>query len=176
LPYFQTKFNLGAMGVLPLVFILILVGCFAAFFFWHWLFAKFISHQRTRVILTGIAIFFTIPVAYYVVTGAIMLWLVYTPKRDFDQEDWLADKAERYQMADDIIESKMLLGIDTMAVKQLLGEPSWRGDSVWHSNGANSWHYDMGSGGAGLGFTFHHLHVKFANDKVDSVYHITIDD
>jgi hypothetical protein len=164
------------MDIMPLVYIIILAACFAAFFFWRWLFGRFIMHQRTRAILTGIAIFFTIPLAYFGIIAATVLWIDYEPKKDFDKEEWLSKKADRYQMAESIIESKMLLGIDTGAVKQLMGEPSWRSDTVWRSNDSNSWHYDMGSGASGLGFTFHYLNLRFRNDKVDSVYYFYIND
>jgi hypothetical protein len=79
-------------------------------------------------------------------------------------------------MVDDILKSKMLYGNDTMAVKELLGEPDWRHDSVRHRQGVNIWEYDMGSGGAGLGFTFYYLNLRFRNDKVDSVYYFHFDD
>lgn len=164
------------MDITPLIFIMIYAVCVAAFFFWYWLISKYISHQRTKWILTGVAVFFTIPVAYYGVIGATMLWIVYEPKRDFDKEDWLADKTHRYQMVDDIIGSRMLYGHDTTTVKALLGEPTLRHDSVWHRQGDNSWEYDMGSGGGGLGFTFHYLNLRFRNDKVDSVYYFHFDD
>jgi hypothetical protein len=98
-----------------------------------------------------------------------MFWITYTPSRDFDTAQWLKDKEGRYQMARDIIESKMLLGKDTSQVKQILGDAA-------RGNSDSIFVYDMGFGGGGLGFMFHHLIVKFDNNKVVSVEHAKIRD
>jgi hypothetical protein len=73
-------------------------------------------------------------------------------------------------MAGDIIDSKMLIGKDTNQVRQILG------DATWGMNNDSSFVYDMGFGGGGLGFMFHHLVVKFDNNKVVSVEHAKIRD
>ena len=99
-----------------------------------------------------------------------MFWITYTPSKDFDKAEWLKDREGRFQMAGDIIESKMLLGKDTSQVKQILGDPT-RG-----MKNDNNFGYDMGFGGGGLGFMFHHLIVKFDNNKVVSVEHAKIRD
>ena len=73
-------------------------------------------------------------------------------------------------MALDLIDSKLLMGKDTNQVKQLLGDPTFG------MNNENSYIYDMGFGGGGLGFMFHHLIVKFESNKVVSVEHAKIRD
>ena len=88
-----------------------------------------------------------------------------TPAKDFDQSQWQTDKVGRFQMAGDIIKSKMLIGRDTNQVKQLLGDPTWRSDSTYQEELKNSWFYDMGMGAGGLGVVFHTLSMKFDNNK-----------
>ncbi len=83
--------------------------------------------------------------------------------------NWQTDREGRFQMAGDIIESKRLLGKDTSQVKQILGDAAW-------GNSDSTFVYDMGFGGGGLGFMFHHLIVKFDNNKVVLVEHAKIRD
>ncbi len=151
------------------VYIILLVIAVPSFFFWRWLFKQYIKDSRRRKLATWFATLIT-PFIY---AGVILLFLfgiTYTPSRSFDKSTWLADKQERFQMGDDIIENELILGKDTNQVKQILGNPTW-GDTT------QTWTYDMGSGGGGLGFLLHYLHVKFDNKgRVTSVEHLKIED
>ena len=83
----------------------------------------------------------------------------------------MTGKEGRFEMASDIIKSKMLIGKDTAQVKQILGEPAWGGDTT------KVWTYDMGFGGSGFGSLFHNLNLQLDNKgKVISVEHIKIRD
>jgi len=103
-----------------------------------------------------------------------MYWMTYTPSKDFMQQEWLSNKDERFQMADDIIESKMLIGKDTSQVKLILGNVDWSKNN-WRTDSINTWTYDMGMGG-GFGLMFNHLCVKFEKGTVISVEHIKMAD
>lgn len=105
-----------------------------------------------------------------------MFGMTYTPIKDFDKTQWLTDKESRFQMAGDIINSKMLVGKDTNQVKQILGEPTWGSNSTWRPDTTNTWTYDRGMGGGGLGFMFHNLVIKFDTGKVGAVDHAKIRD
>ncbi len=72
--------------------------------------------------------------------------MTYTPSKNFNKSQWLTDKEGRFQMASAIIESKMLIDKDTIQIKQILGEPTWGGDTT------HVWTYDMGFGGGGYVF------------------------
>lgn len=105
-----------------------------------------------------------------------MVWITYTPSQDFNKSQWLTDKEGRFQMAGDIISSKMLIGKDTNQVKQMLGEPTWGSGSTWRPDTINTWGYNMGMGGGGLGFMLHNLIIKFDKEKVVAVEHAIIRD
>jgi hypothetical protein len=141
------------------------------FFFWKWILKKYIKVAKTRKIATWLA---TLVVTPFIYLGLIILFIFlmsYTPSKKFDKPQWLADKEERFQMADDIIESKMLIGKDTNQVKQILGEPPWRDTT------ANKWTFDLGCGGGGFGFLFHYLDLHLDKKSVvTSVKHIKIRD
>lgn len=92
------------------------------------------------------------------------------PSQEFNQTKWLAAKSERFSMGDDIVTSKLLLDKDSIQVKELLGEPNMKNSTT------NSWIYDMGTGGGGLGFLIHHLSVTFEKNKVAKVDHHSVKD
>ncbi|MCC6762858.1 MAG: hypothetical protein IT252_16680 [Chitinophagaceae bacterium] len=156
------------LGLSIEVYLILIIIAVPIFFFWSWFLKKHIKVDRTRKIATWSATLIVTPIIYL---GIIMLFLfgiTYSPKRDFDKSQWLTDREGRFEMADDIISSNMLTSKDSNQVKQLLGEP------IRGSN--NTWIYDMGMGGGGLGFLFHSLIIKFENEKVITVEHATIRD
>jgi hypothetical protein len=129
----------------------------------------FIKADRTRKVTTWAITLIATPLIYFALIRLLMFWITYTPSRDFDKAQWLKDREGRFQMAGDIIESKMLLGKDTSQVKQILGDAAW-------GNCDSTFVYDMGFGGGGFGFMFHHLIVKIDNNEVVSVEHAKIRD
>jgi cbb3-type cytochrome oxidase subunit 3 len=101
----------------------------------------------------------------------IICWVVYIfslfhePNKKFDKSKWLTEQAKRYEMANDIIESRILIGKDSNQIKQLIGEPDSR------LKNSSEYYYNMGMGAGGLGFKLHSLLLKFKNGQVDSVFH-----
>lgn len=138
--------------------------------FWYWLLKKFIKEEKKRIIATWITTFAMAPVIYDGLFILLVTLWFYTPNKNFDKLEWETNTDNRFQMADDIIERKMLIDKDTSQIKLLLGEHG-RG---WTGNKPMTWTYDMGFG-KGI-FVFHHLEVRFENNKVISVEHIVIQD
>jgi hypothetical protein len=156
-------------------FILIIIAG-TTFFFWRWLLRKIIKDGQKRKIFTWFATIIFTPIIYEGLIMLLLFGITYTPSRDFDKSQWLTDKEGRFQMASDIIDSKMLIAKDTNQVKQILGEPSLGSGSNWRQDTVNAWTYDMGNGGGGLGFMFHNLVVKFDKEQVINVEHVKIRD
>ena len=152
------------------VYIVYLIIAVTTFFFCKWLFKKFIKTERTRKLTALTIALVGTPLIYLGLIRLLMFWITYTPSKDFDKSQWLIDKEGRFQMAGDIIKSKMLISRDTTEVKQILGDPTWRQNTI------NAWTYDMGMGGGGLGFLFHSLVVKFDNNRVVAVEHAEVRD
>lgn len=153
---------------LEVYFFLLCIGI-PTFFFWKWLYQKFVTDKTARTPLTWISTLITTPVLYASLALVSIFFLMREPSSDFDQAVWLTDREGRFAMGDVIVESKMLIGKDSIQLKELLGQPTWRGDTE------NLWMYDMGTGGS-LGFLFHNLSVHFENDTVDKVEHHRIND
>lgn len=158
------------------VYFILLIIAIPTFLFSRWLLKKYIKSDRTRKIATWSATFIGTPIIYVGLIMFYMFGLTYTPRRDFDKSKWLTDREGRFQMAGDIISSKMLVSKDTNQVKQMLGEPTWGSDSKWRLDTINTWTYDMGMGGGGLGFLFHYLIIKFDKENVVAVEHSKIRD
>jgi len=114
--YIPTLFGVS----IEVYFILIVLGV-PTFFIWRWLLKKFIKTDKTRKIVTWTATIVATPLIY---VGLIMLWIFsmsYHPTHDFDKEKWFADKETRYELSEDIIDSKMLIGKTKTEVRQILG-------------------------------------------------------
>jgi hypothetical protein len=153
------------------VYFILLIIAIPIFFFWRWLLKKYIKSDKTRKIATWSATLIATLVIYVGLIMFFMFGITYTPSKDFDKSQWLSDKEGRFKMAKDIISSKMLIGKDTNQVKELLGAPTWRSDTTFQAELMDSWFFDMGVGGGGLGFMFHNLIVKFDKNKVRAVEH-----
>ncbi len=83
-------------------------------------------------------------------------------QKDFDQAAWAGIKDLRYEMKDDILESKMLENKTPTEVLQLLGEPSSKiTDDIWI--------YDLGVSKAGFGWQFNDLKIYFQNNQVENI-------
>ena len=153
------------------VYFICMIIAVTTFFLSKWLLKNLITSNRTRK-FTGLTIaIIATPVIYLGLIRLLMFWITHTPSQSFDKTKWLTEKEDRFLMADDIIDSKMLINKDTNQVKQILGDPTWRSDTI------KTWSYDMGFGGGGLGFLFHNLNVKLDNEgKVISIRHVEIRD
>ena len=157
-------------GIGSEVYFILLIIAIPTFSFLQWVFKKYIKDEKKRTIATWATTIFVTPIIYVGLVIAFISWIIYTPSKYFDKSQWLTNREERFQMADDILESKMLMDKDSNQVKQILGDPDRRGDSM------REWTYGMGMGG-GFGFLFHNLKLKLDdNGKVISVEHETIND
>lgn len=58
----------------------------------------------------------------YVWFLCIMVFPVY-PHYKFDRSDWAADVSQRFKMADDVVESQMLIGLTKQQAIEILGKP-----------------------------------------------------
>ena len=133
------------------------------FFVIEWALKKPIRSGKYRVITTLGATLILTPVICVVLIHLLIFAINFEISRDFDKSTWMSNPHDRYQMADDIIGGKILIGKDSNQVKQLLG----KSDLVRAT--PQQWQYNMGMGGGGLGFMFHKLTVTFNADTVATV-------
>ena len=166
----------GVFGWSLQAYIICFLIALTSFFILKWLLRRFIDHGKKRTI---VAVATALSLSPFIYLGLIHLMLFafsYTPHRHFNKTDWEKYKEIRHQMAEDIINNKMLIGKDSFQVKDLLGEPDGRGNMNSPEKYRNSWLYEMGVGGGGLGFMFHRLIIIFDQNKIVRVEHAKIRD
>ncbi|QNH60733.1 hypothetical protein [Hymenobacter sediminicola] len=119
------------------------------------LFLVFIGLQRllkrwfpktvTRNVVATVGTLVTAPILYTVMITLWFVWASYYPKRDFDRERWRSSIETRYEMSDDIIESKMLIGKSKAEVRQLLEvKPEKREWPDFNADTSDYWRYYLG--------------------------------
>lgn len=104
------------------VFFLLILITIPLFFIFRWLFKRF-NVEKRRNLYAILATLGTLPVLYLLFVAYVFI-SVTSPdfeKIPFDQQRWQTDRAERYRMADDIIDSKLLIGKTKEEVIQTLG-------------------------------------------------------
>lgn len=146
------------------------------FFFWKRIFKSKVRTNSARRIITWAVTLISTPIIYASLIWLFIYCISYWPTKGFDKKSWLTHKSTRFEMAGDLVNRKLLIALDTIQVKDLLGVPSSVNVSDSSRNNVKNWTYDMGSGGGGLGFLFHHLLIKFENGKVVAVEHVELKD
>lgn len=130
----------------------------------RWILKKFITTNRVlRTILTCIGTIVLTPIIYTGLIVAMIAAMFYEPTKDFNKEQWIADKSKRYEMRDNLVESELLKNKTKEEILGILGPPAARADSV------NVWDYDLGTSQAGFGWQFNNLIITFDNDRVTKV-------
>jgi hypothetical protein len=134
------------------------------FLLWCWLLKRSIKSIIKRRVITLLITIFTTPLIYM---GIIVVWLFCVesyPKNNFNRKQWLADKEKRYELSDDIIQGKLLIGMTKKQVKNLLGDE--------HENYGddNDWGYYLGFKPELGNIDPASLHIEFKDGKVENVY------
>jgi hypothetical protein len=143
-------------------YILFMLGI-PTFFFWRWLFKKWIKVDQTRKIATWIATILVTPLIHIGMVIGIINILCYYPSKEFDQQKWLTEKDKRYELSEDIIETNLLIGKTHEEVRQLLGDES-------NNNQSNDWIYFLGWPPSVFGNDAPEaLRIEFEDDKVVKV-------
>jgi hypothetical protein len=141
-------------------YIIVVLLAIPIFFFWRWLFKKFIVVRTKRRILTWLTTIFSAPLVYFLI---VVIWVLswnYYPNHDFNKTEWADNKDERYEYVDNIIDSKMLIGKTKAEVQKLLGDEGNKQDS-------DDWFYDLGFTPSSIDPDS--MEIEFKNGKVENV-------
>lgn len=145
------------------VYIINLVIGIVTFFILRRTLERFVKADKLRIGLTWAVTIILTPIIYVGLITVFFSILFYEPTKDFDRVKWFADKEGRYEMRDDIVESKILNEKNKKEIIDLIGLPDFGTDTT------NVWNYDLRTSGAGFGWQFNALLVTFDNDKVVNV-------
>lgn len=154
---FTQYFTLKNIGI---IFIFCLIAYLVTYYFIKRKNPKYKNKTLVSIIAAGILG----PILYLVVIVVFFSILFYEPKYNFDKTKWEKYKTKRYRMVESLIDQKLLHSKDSLKVKELLGNPDFRNNDLWT--------YDVGHGGGGLGFMWHHLNITFLENEVAYVKHI----
>ena len=132
LVYIPTIFGVS----IEVYFILIFLGV-PTFIIWRWILKKFIKNNKSRKIATWIATIFLTPMIYAGLIALLIILINYYPSHKFDKIKWFVEKEKRYEMSEDIINSRMLIGRTKVEVQQILGYEG-------NTNQSDDWYYDLG--------------------------------
>jgi len=132
---FITSTSVFGIG-LDAYLIILLIGI-PLFFIWRKLFRNRIKNNNKRTIVIWLATLLSAPITYVSIIVLTFLISIYYPNRNFDKDKWTNDKDTRYEYADNIIKSKMLIGKKPGEIEKILGTD--------HSNEQDgTWFYDLG--------------------------------
>lgn len=157
-------------------FVIILFLSIISYIIFYTYLKKRIKNRYYRIFI-GISLSCFIGIILYVLSVSIIIYaLTKENHRKFERENWILvgedmdKRLSRFEMINDLIESKILIKQDTLEIKQILGEPNWRDKEK------NKWIYEAGTGG-GFGFVDHYLDIYYdASHKAVKFEHREIRD
>jgi hypothetical protein len=150
------------LGVSIEVYFALLVLGAPTFFIWRWFLKKFIKIDKTRKIATWTATLIATPLIYIGIIMLLLFGMSYHPTNEFDKEKWFSNKETRYELSEDIIESKMLIGKTKSEVRQILGDED-------NTDKSNNWSYYLGFRPGLLNIDPDILYIEFKDGKVITV-------
>jgi len=103
-------------------------------------------------------------ILFFFLAFAVSLSLIWLFEERFDDNEWKANPAQRYKMADDLIESQVLLRKSKSEVRTLLGEPTSSSNVE-----KDIFIYDIGDPPSFFDSRKEHLLIIFVNQSVDEV-------
>lgn len=151
------------------VYLINLVIAIPTFFIIRWLIRRITKEKTLGILIPWIGTLFLTPLIYVCFVIMIFYVITYEPSRNFNKERWFSDTEKRYEMRDDIVKSKILLGKTKSEIIELIGRPG-KGDST------NVWNYDLGMSGNGFGWQFNNIELTFIDNIVSDIKKIEIKD
>ncbi|NLR95082.1 hypothetical protein [Flammeovirga agarivorans] len=143
--------------------IIILILAIPIYFLCNWFLKKRNIGDRKR--RKYLAIFPTILISPIAYVGLICLWFIsatYYPTNDFDKQVWESNPEKRYEMSENIIDSKILIGKTKQEIIDLLGND-------FYSYNDNHIAYELGFVPRLFNIDSDLLDVYFENGKVIKV-------
>lgn len=133
-----------------------------------WLFVNTIDKRKWLTILVSLVL--TPIVYFYMFYPMINIFSSYHHEKYFDAEAWEEKPQLRYEMANQILTERVLLGKTKNEVKALLGKPEWFGwDEALKANSEDKWNYNLGFKPGAFNNMQECLELQFINKTVQAV-------
>ena len=120
---------------------------------------KKIKNNGFRQLTTWLVPLALTPIVYL---GLILIWFAvatYYPERTFEKDKWTTDVEKRYEMTDDLVNNKKLIGKTKKEIIELLGQEENNLDSL-------RWTYYIGYKPSIIGIDPDVLEIEFKDDIV----------
>ena len=124
-------------GISIEVYFILLLLSIPIYFIFRRLFKKRIASVGKRRIVTWLTTIIITPLIYVLIVITWFLLDSYYPNKDFNRQQWLTEKDERYEFAKNIVNSNLLIGKTKIQVIETLGDDG-------NDNKSNDWYYDLG--------------------------------
>jgi len=120
---------------------LVIIMCIV--FMLVYVFVRTIDKRKWLTLLVSIVL--TPLLYFYMVYPMINIFSNYHHQKYFSSELWIDKPALRYELSDDMIASKVLIGQSRSNVESLLGKPEWLSwDDTKKAHDTNRWNYGLG--------------------------------
>lgn len=109
-------------GISIEVYIILFILGIPTYFLLSWLLKRIIKVEKTRKIVTWTATIIVTPLVFIAIAIIILTSLYYYPTYNFDKQKWKSNIEKRYELSEDIIASKLLIGKTKIEVEEILGK------------------------------------------------------
>ena len=133
-----------------------------------WFFVKTIDERKWLNILVSLVL--TPVVYFYIFYPFVNIFASYHHQKYFNETTWKTKAALRYEMSDDLINKKFLIGKTKQEVQSVLGETEWLGWDDNKKEHTNSiWNYNLGIEPGAFNDMQECLKLTFENEKVIAI-------
>jgi len=132
------------------------------------LFVKTIDKRKWLTFLVSIAI--TPFIYFYALYPMINIFSNYHHQKYFSSKIWIEKPALRYEVADDMMASEVLIGQTKTEVNSLLGTYEWLSwDDAKKDHDDNKWNYSLGIEPGAFNTEKECIEIVFKNDTVITI-------
>ncbi|WP_434036432.1 hypothetical protein [Formosa sp. 4Alg 33] len=156
--------------ILTTPFVIILVLLFIVLF----IFSRTIDKRIWVAALISLVL--TPIVYFYLLYPLINIFSTYHHEKQFKAEVWKEKPAYRFEMANDLEQSDLLLGKSKSEIKAILGKPGWFSwNDATKTNDSNYWNYNLGLKPGAFNTKQECLEITFEGGKVRLLEHYQLE-
>ncbi len=133
-----------------------------------WLFIRTIDERKWLTLL--LTIIFTPIVYFYLFYPLLNIFSSYHHEKHFNAEQWIEKPNLRYEMADEMIKNKLLIGKTKAEIETLLGNYEWlTWDETLKAKSQKKWNYNLGFVPGAFNNMQECIELNFNNEQVIAI-------
>ncbi len=133
-----------------------------------WLFVKTIDKRKWLTLLLTIVLS---PILYfYLFYPLLNIFSSYHHEKYFDAQQWIKKPSSRYEMINDMVSNKILIGKTKAEIQTLLGKYEWLSwDKALNAKSKDKWNYNLGLKPGALNKKMECMELNFNNAQVTAL-------